>query len=222
MSTELLNRADAVINKLEMPERNTYFALKNFIIGKEPTVQGQLWQIVRELQSRRETIDSIEMQLDEQADNLEAIDIQLMKQTQKVEATENVSDLDFRLHQIDIRKAERRKLAIEKSIQKLKNRMKYILEEVEYLVKAFTNLSKVQEMKPLDDVQAQKEYWNEKCAEELNLKLLLKNPLSTEFVSTILALDDDSPVKKHVLQMLQNVQQLMVQEGNRQKITKTG
>ena len=71
-------------------------------------------------------------------------------------------------------------------------------------------------MKPFDDAEAQKEYWNEKLLEEFNLSVMLRNPLNPELVKTILALDDTSPVKHHVVHVLEQTKKSMIEEKKKQ------
>lgn len=217
MSSELLDKVNAIVEKSDIPERHTFFQIKNFIIGKEYTVQGQLWQIVRELKARRDNVEALELQIADSEDNVALIDIRIERLCSHIDVH---SDYDALLrakeHEIALRKLDREKMALQKNVNSLKAKLKYLLEEVVFFTGAFDSLSKVEPMKPMDDVGAQKQYWNEKLANHLNLRLLLKNPLDTEFVNTILALDDDAPVKQHMLGILDKVQKLMIKERDRQ------
>ena len=85
-------------------------------------------------------------------------------------------------------------------------------EEINFLVQAHEDLSKIEEMKSFDDVEAQKEYWNQKLLEEFNLSVLLSNPLNPDLVKTILALDDASPVKHHVVNILEQTRKSMIEK----------
>ena len=42
MSTELIEKVETILNKVDLPDRHTFFQLEKFVIGKEPTVQAQL------------------------------------------------------------------------------------------------------------------------------------------------------------------------------------
>lgn len=211
MSNEILQSVDEILSQSEIPDRHTFFQLKNFIIGKEYTVQGKLWQVVRELKSRRENIEALELQIADMNDNVELVEIKIANLNQSSTQQEVV---------IQVRKLEREKYSLKRNIDKLQSKLKYILEEVSYLKTAFETLNKVEKMKPLDDVTAQKQYWNEKLSTHLNLKLLLKNPLDVDFVNTILSLDDDAPVKVHMAAILDKVQKNMIEERDRQKVIK--
>ena len=218
--SDILEKVDSILGSVELPERHTFFQLKNFVIGKEYTVQGQLWQIVRELRSRRDSVESLQLQLEDSEDNLELIDIGIesYKEPDGFGFDSPRTALRIREMKVLIRKKEREKRSLLKAMEKLKSKIKYLTEEIQYLVGAFVTLSKVQEAKPLDDITAQKEYWNEKLSEELNLRLLLKTHIDTDFVRTILSLDEDAPVKQSMLAILKKIQQNSIEERNRQEI----
>lgn len=209
---QLFDKVQTLLAKAEMPERHTFFQMKNFIVGKECTVQGQLWQITRELRARQDSILALHDQLEDAADNVALLEITV----ERLRAPADEDELQGRERQIKIRKVERERASLERTIQTLKNKSKYLLEEMAYLFTAHETLNKIQAMKPLDDVDAQKEYWNEKLTEELNLRLLLRHPLDCDFVKTILALEDTSPVKKQMVEILGKVQANMIAERDRQ------
>lgn len=222
MSRELIKKADEIINKNRMPDRHSFFQLEKFLIGKECTCQAQLWQITREISTRREAIESLEAQIDETQDSLELVDINIERLKT---ISESLKDkLDIRESKINMRKAQRNQDLLIKSIEKTKEKIKYTLEEINFLVQAHEDLSKIEEMKPFDDVESQKEYWNQKLLEEFNLSVLLSNPLNPDLVKTILALDDASPVKHHVINILEQTRKSMIEkkknliEKNKEKL----
>ena len=214
MSIELITRVDQVLEKADIPDRHSYFQIRKFIIGKECTAQGQLWQIVRELRARKETIESLKKQLDDAADNLEIMDINIARHDKIINRVEE-DELNIKEAIINKRKIEREKKHLEESIEKVKEKIKFTQEESAYFLAAFEELEKIEKLKPLDDTEAQVEYWNEKLLEEFNLRVLLKNPLDTELVKTIMALNDDAPVKQHLTAMLKSVQQSMLQHNEK-------
>jgi uncharacterized protein len=226
MSRELLDRAREILQTLEMPERHSYFQIEKFMIGKEPTGYAQLWQVVREIKVRIENIDGMELQLEETSDNVEELEIELLKLNTTVAELERSKmnynhpetvELDIRLQQVQVRRLERRKKSAEQSLEKLRTKLKYTMEEVACLINAYEKiLAKMGDVKPLDDPQAQAEMWNEKFLEEFNLRVLLKNPLDTDLVRSIMALDDSAPVKKHVVALIQMMQKQMIAERERQ------
>ena len=208
MSSELIAKIGEILEKAELPERHTFFQIEKFIIGKEVTAQGQMWQIVRELKARKETVDSYTEQLENAEDDLDLINIELKKLKKRHENEFDILTSDeIGIH---IRKLERKKKRLNNSIENVRKKVKYVLEESRYLISAFEKIEEIEKFKPIDDREAQIEFWNEKFLEEFNLRVLLQNPLDTEFVKTVMALNDDSPVKKHVTSILNNVQKSMM------------
>lgn len=218
MSTELIEKVETILNKVDLPDRHTFFQLEKFVIGKEPTVQAQLWQIVREMQARLETIDSYRKQLEDAEDTLELFDLKIerqnraMREESKAETT--YSDLNLQEYEINIRKLQREKDSLILSARKVTKKLKCILEELAFLTMAYENIVKNHgEIKQLDDEAAQKEMWNEKLLEEFNLRVILQRPLEPEFVRTVLCLGDDSPVKQHVVKLVENIQKKMLTQA---------
>lgn len=209
---KLFENVQELLAKVEMPERHTFFQMKNFIVGKECTVQGQLWQITRELRARSDSLIGLHDQIADTDDNIKLLNIAVERLRQPVEKED---ELGAQERQIRTRKVERERGSLERTLETLKKKSKYLLEEMAYLYNAHETLTKIQAMKPLDDVQAQQEYWNEKLTEELNLRLLLRHPLDCDFVKTILALEDTSPVKKQMVEILGKVQKNMIEDRDR-------
>jgi hypothetical protein len=207
---EILGRAD-------IPERHTYFQIEKFIIGKEVTAQAQLWQIIRELKARRETVESFAQQLEDAGDNLELLDIQIERQQKVLEEQKQLGNdfdqLNTREIEINIRKIVREKDRLNESVKKVQSKIVFALEESRFLISAFNRIEQIEQLKSLDDKDAQIEYWNEKLLEEFNLRILLRNPLDSELIRTIMALNDEAPVKKHVSSMLQQVQKSMLEKS---------
>lgn len=70
------------INKLleKAPEgRPSYYQLKHFVLGKQSTVQAQLWQCLRELQDRKDTMDNITFEIENCKDKLSLIEIDVQE-----------------------------------------------------------------------------------------------------------------------------------------------
>lgn len=217
MSTELLNKVQKIVNQVNMPDRHTFFQIEKFIIGKEPTAQAQLWAIVRELQARLDTVEQFQKDLKDAEDNLELFDIRIERLNRAIreESIKNESNVDLNIKEfeINIRKLQREKEILILSARKLNNKLKNVLEEVNYLVGGYEKIvANYGEIKPLDDEQAQKEMWNEKLLEEFNLRIILQRPLDPEFVKTVLCLHDDAPVKKQVITLVENIQKKMIAE----------
>jgi len=219
MSTELIEKVESILNKVDLPDRHTFFQLEKFVIGKEPTVQAQLWQIVREMQARIETVDSYRKQLEDAEDTLELFDLKIERQNRTIREESKVanvySDLNLQEYEINIRKLQREKESLVLSARKVNKKLKCILEELAFLTMAYDNIVKNHgEIKPIDNEEAQREMWNEKLLEEFNLRVILQRPLEPEFVRTVLCLGDDSPVKQHVVKLVENIQKKMLMQAN--------
>jgi hypothetical protein len=213
----LLEKVDKILDKANLPERHTFYQIQKFIIGKEPTGQAQLWAIVRELQARRDSVEAIKKDLRDAEDNLELLDLKierLNRQIREDAKSEGLfTDLNIQEHEINIRKLQREKEALVAAARKVNKKLKSILEEMDFLAKGFELvLSQVGEMKPVDDEEAQKEMWNEKLLEEFNLRVILQRPLDPEFIKTVMCLHDEAVVKKHVVNLVENIQKKMIAE----------
>lgn len=219
MSEELIQKIESILNKVDLPDRHTFFQLEKFVIGKEPTAQAQLWQIVREMQGRLETIDSFRKQLEDAEDALELFDIKIERENRILRKTSTLEgeDLDLILREceINIRKLLRDKDSLILSSRKVQKKLRCILEELAFLLAGYEKIiSNYGEVKPLDDDQAQREMWNEKLLEEFNLRVVLQRPLEPEFIRTVLCLGDDASVKQHVVKLLENIQKKMITQAN--------
>lgn len=197
--------------KHEVVQRHSFFQLKYFLIGKEPTVQSKMWQCLRELRQRRESLDAIELERDEVKDKIALIDISMLKLTAAY-GDENQPELDRREFEIRIRQSERQKKALVKNLEDLDDKERWLNDECLFFVETFKNLEKVEPLRPFDDIEAQSQYWNEKLTQKANIKMLTQNTIDSELVETIVALPNDLPIKKHTLQNLNIKQEQMLQQ----------
>ena len=212
MSTELKEKVEAILQENQLPDRHSYFQIEKFIIGREPTGHAQLWAVVRELDARKETIETFEKDLKDAEDNLELFDLRIERLNrlirEEAQSKEPNADLNIQEHEINIRKLEREKESLIKSARKVAKKLRHTLEEMAHLVQGYEQIvAKIGPPKAFDDEAAQKEMWNEKLLEELNLRLLLQRPLDPEFIKTAMRLPDDSYVKKQVVTILEQLQQ---------------
>jgi len=230
MSIELTEKVSGILKKSELPDRHTFFQIEKFLIGKEPTGQAQLWQIVRELNARQETVESYKKQLIDCEDELELFDIRIERLNRnirdlakiEIEPTEGeYPDLRIQECEINIRKLQREKENLVKAAKKVQQKLKNVMEEMSFLAHGYDRIvAVVGEMKPLDDEAAQREYWNEKLLEEFNLRVMFNRPLDPEFIKTVLSLEDGSPVKGHVIGLVNNIQQKMIEQGKKELANK--
>lgn len=197
----------------EPASRHSYFQLKYFLIGKEPTNQGKMWQCLRELKTRKESLDSLELEVEETKDRLELLDIKIERIKNPTFGVDgNYDELFDREQAIKLRQALRQKTAIEKSLETLAERKKWLEEESRFFLETFKSIQKVEPLKAFDDLDAQKNYWGEKLAQKLNLKMLTSNHLDSELVETIVSLPDDVPLKKQTLTTLNVRHAQMIQQ----------
>jgi hypothetical protein len=189
-------------------ERHSYFQLRYFLIGKEPTNQGKMWQCLRELKVRKESLESLNLEYEDQKDQLELLEIEesllnlSQNNTEKNEKDEIIKKLRTKENNIKLRKIKRQKTAIISSLSGLLTKKRYIEEESRFFLELFKSLEKNEPLRDLDDIEAQKEYWSEKLSQKLNLKMLLGGQLDTELVETVVALPDDIQLKKQILNTL--------------------
>ncbi len=207
------NMSDVLKNNL--PDRHSLFQLKYFIIGKEPTIQGKLWQCLREIKTRNEALESMDLEMAEAKDHLEIIEIEIEKMdlalNLDIELTPE-KKFDLRTLAINLRKTIRRKEIIKKQLITAADKIKYKKEEVVFFQEAFDALEKNEKVKNFDDPKAQTHYWSEKLAQDLNLRGLLRAPMDLELMKTILALPDNAPIKMQTVNMIESQQHALLAE----------
>jgi hypothetical protein len=209
MSSETMRQIEEVLEKA--PEsRHSYFQLKYFVLGKEPTVQAQMWQALRELQSRKETIESLETSIEDTVDNIAMLDVQrdkdkyiIFSSFQMPELPQEVKTKEWAIKE---RQYARQKDTLKKMLKQLEKKLQFAWQEARFFLQAFNGLNKIEPLKDYDDLESQKEYWNERVAQHINLKMLLQQPLDTEIVQTALALHDDAPIKIQTIQTLKHIE----------------
>ena len=109
---------------------------------------------------------------------------------------------------------------VSNNVQSLLSKKKDTEEECEFFIETFKNIEKIEPLKYFDDLDSQKEYWNTKLLEKINLKILLQNNVDIDLVETALSLPDDLPIKKQVLNKLNYLQSnmLKIKEEIQEKI----
>ena len=200
MANELSKEIDDIL-KIPIVDRHSFFQLKYFVIGKEPTVQAKLWRCIRELDARKKSLEDIGLEIESLNDKLELLHIKM----EKGRLTPFGNDVSAKEQEIQLRQLAREKTAILKTIENLNNKKKYIQEEADFFVKAYKSLEQHEKVKPYDDLPSQVAYWNEKLSQELNLKLLLRQPLEPDLIKTIIAMENDVPVKKYFVNLLEEI-----------------
>jgi hypothetical protein len=208
--------------KNDVVSRHSYFQLKYFLIGKEPTNQAKMWQCLRELKARQEILNSVDLQLEEEKDNLEIYNISLLRIDSKEKEIKD--ELDLRELEIKKRQIKRNISNVSNNVQSLLSKKKDTEEECEFFIQTFENIEKTEPLKYFDDLDSQKEYWGTKLLEKINLKILLQNNVDIDLVETALSLPDDVPIKQQVLNKLNYLQSnmLKIKEGFQEKIGNNG
>ena len=220
MSTEIMGKINKLLEN-ELTERHSYFQLKYFIIGKEPTLQGKMWQCIRELRSRKDSLDSIEMENYELNDKKELIDIKIEKNSLNIKNLVNPTTeegLEKREWSIISRQLKRERQRTEDALVDLNKKQNYILEEANFFLETFKSIEEIETLKDFDDLPSQQHYWDEKLSNELNLKLLLQRAPDVELVKTIMALNNNSPTKQQTIKMLENIQKQALTQAQQAKI----
>ena len=208
----ILTQMNEILNS-EMAERHSYFQMKYFIVNKEPTTQSKMWQCLREIKSRYESLQALDLEIDESKDNLELIDININKMIaiyDKKVSMGKTSD-SLKISEIKLRKAKRQRVMANKNIETLVKKKKNLEEEANFFVLSFRNLEVVEPLKDYDDLESQKQYWGEKLLQKINLKMLLQSQVDTELIETVLALPDDIPIKGQTVKNLDSMHKKMIQ-----------
>lgn len=201
----------------QAPEnRHSYFQMKYFVIGKEPTTQAQMWQCLRELQSRKATIDGLKLSIEELKDQIELSEIDHAREIHRiVHPNFSIDSLPESVIErekiIKNRQFERKKQQLHLSLVQLEDNLKFAWQEAKFFLQMFEAINKIEPLKDYDDLDSQKEYWNERIAQQINMKLLLQQPLDTELVQTALSLHEDAPIRLQTQHTLDHIQGQMNQ-----------
>ena len=83
--SDIQNKVKDLCEKYKLPQRHTDFQIEHFIVGKECSIYGKVWQCIRELQTRLDTLDAIDMELEELHDSLNYENLNLKKLQYKLQ-----------------------------------------------------------------------------------------------------------------------------------------
>jgi hypothetical protein len=215
------------ILKNEPIERHSYFQLKYFLIGKEPTIQSKMWQCIKELSSRNQSLQDLKLQIDDTKDKKNLLDISVEKiKLELAEVRKQQKTAFFELEEkeleIRIRQTQRKIQLCENSLLELEKKQKSIIEECVFFMETFKNLNKIEALKHFDDLEAQKQYWSEKLGHKINLKMISSGSLDSELVETVLALPDDMPIKQEIVNLInfKHANMMKVMEETKKNIGK--
>lgn len=183
-------------------ERHTFFQLKHFVLGKELTTQAKLQKCIREVSARKRSLKSMILGLEDASDELKILDLKVLA----LEKKKPKESLDKEHLEIQKRKLGRKREMLLDSIEEMRQKIKETEEETEFFIKAFEQLEVIEPLKRHDDPDANAEFWNENFTQDLRLRLMLQKPIDLELVKCILALDAESPVRKEVVGILEQIQ----------------
>ena len=193
--SEITNELNS-LNLENMVNRHSFFQLKYFLLGKEPTHQSRLWQCLREIDARKDSWESILLEIDDVKDDLKIFDLSL----ERLELKKQFKNLhNEKIHEIKISKLKRKKFCTDKNLDKLIIKKKNLLEEIDFFLKSYKNLEQVEALKPFDDLESQKDYWGQKLLQKLNLRKIMGIAPDLDVLETILLLPDDVPIKQQTL-----------------------
>lgn len=206
----LIKNIDNIIS-CNSSDRHSYFQLRNFLVGKEPTIQSKMWRCIKELKARKETIDSIFLEIEEVQDNIELISINLNKNKDKI----YIDEYEIKIDEIKKRKYARKTKSLNNKKSELEFKLKSLFEECDFLSKMFFTLNEKEQLKDQDDPEENIKYWNAKLSQEFNLKLMFGNQ-DIELIKTILSLDNNCDIKQKINLLIENtIEKMENKNGNK-------
>ena len=197
---ETYEKALELVNKHNLPNRHTFYQLKYFVIGKEPTIQSKLQKCIKEIDSRKDAIRDMILSIEESNDDIKLIELKI----KSIDKKKTKSSIDEEFKKINIKKLNRKKENLINNIKSIEKKKIDTEEEIKFLLATFNEIEKIENLKPYDDLQSNMEFWNENFSQELKLRILLQRPLETELVKCILSLNNSVPIKQELIQMIES------------------
>ncbi len=188
----MLNEIKEILDKKVVVNRHSDFQIEKFIVGKEVTPSAKAWQCIRELKSRYESLISLEMEIANVLDDIEIKKIEIEEEQEK----------NSRKTPFLVRKLQRSLTNLQINHDKLLENKKNYEEECTKLLEIYNKIDANCEVKNWNDAEAQREYFENKFANELNLDFLLGNPVNKELVKSILQLDNSSKLKNNLMESI--------------------
>ena len=209
---------------LEVAQRHSYFQLKYFLIGKEPTNQAKMWQCLRELKARKDSLDNLILEQEDTKDQLELLKIEekrfAINPIGSFGIQQEPDELDKKANEIYKRKNQRNQKSLQFKLEQLEKKKMYTEQEMLFFLETFKNIQNIEPLKNFDDLESQKAYWSAKLSNKVNLKMLTSNQIDTELIDTIMALPDDIPLKKQTINTLTAKRDQMVEQLKQLKAAK--
>lgn len=189
--------------------RHTFFQLKHFVLGKELTTQAKLQKCVREIDARKNSLKSMVLGLEDALDEARLLELK----QEELEKKKSKNPLDNEHRAIQSRRLKRKRDMLLDSIEEMRQKIKETEEETEFFIRAFEQLEQIEPLRTHDDPEANAEFWNENFMQDLRLRLMLGKPIDLELVKCILALGQESPVRKEVVGILEQIRRKAIPAG---------
>jgi len=204
--SEIIKETEKLVKACNISGRHSTYQLKNFVIGKELTLQSKMWKCLKEMEARYNTSKNINLSIEDAIDDLKILEIKInILEKKKVK-----SELNKEQKEIRIRKLSRKEMAISDSIFEMERRLKETEEEIKFFLEEYKEMEKISPLLPQDDWQVNADYWNQTFTKELQLRIMLQKPLDLELVKSILALDDNASIK---IEMIGILNQIKIQQN---------
>lgn len=209
-------KCESILSKHKIPSCHSNFQIRNFIIGKESSPIAKLWQCIRELQARQETIDALESDYKDLLDNIEIakLDLQELEESVDQVISDKMGILQNKKKTIQIRKQCRTIERLQKSKNTLDNQRTNILKEMQVLIEEFDNITKDYPYRDFEDEEAQLAYWTHKFEKEMVLAQTLGLPPNPELLKSCLALPENSALRKNIEIALIQANKKLIKENN--------
>jgi hypothetical protein len=205
---EILDQVDEIL-KNEVPDRHSFFQLKHFLVGAEPTIQAKLQCCVRELKSRRQTLENITLEMEDVRDQTALLALELEDSTDG-----ELDDARTRRQNEIVRRQLRRKMQRnDRQLVELQKKGRNVFEECQFFVEAYRQLAAEEALKPWDDLDVQQEYWDAKIGAMLRTRTILGQPLDEELVKAALSLGDGSAAREATLALIHAQQEFAAKVG---------
>lgn len=205
----MIDKCREILSKYNVPQRHSDFQIEKFIIGKEHSFNGRMWQCMREIETRYESLVNINFEIENQKDDIILKKIEKDKKIKVVVIDEELS--------IEIRKIDRHISHMTGNLLKLETKKKNIELESAKFVEILEELLKSTPFVDYNNDDAQKEYFENKFANEINLNILLGHPINNELVRSTMCLGDNSKIKAQLVESLSNIQRKFLTNGSKDK-----
>jgi hypothetical protein len=182
-------KAGKILEACLIPSCHSNFQIKNFIIGKESSNIGKIWQCIREIQSRHESLANLAVDFEEVNDNIQLAKLDILEEKAAKVSHEDkeIENILLAKKELQVRKKERALQKLEKTKKLLENQRSNVQHELKVFLETFDELGGIEAFKEYNEETAQAEYWKGKFEKEFMLSSMLGQPLSIEFVKSCLA-----------------------------------